>query len=411
MPFRIGLSGLNAASADLRVTGHNIANSATTGFKNSRAEFADVYAFTRGGVSKRAIGSGVKLQAVTQQFSQGNIEFTQNGLDLAVSGDGFFILNDRGNRVYTRAGAFQVDREGFIVNSENQRLQGFSPITPDTRNPRFNTGQLNDIRLQQGEGPPRATSAIEALVNLRSDAVEPEVAPFDLEDPETYNFSTSLTIFDSLGTPRNLTLFYVKGADPLEWEVNIGIEGELVGTQALTFDENGLLDDPTTPVDFTFDLAVLDPDNGAAELEFSIDFRGTTQFGSRYSVNDLQQDGFTTGSLSGIDVDQTGVVFARFTNGQSQILGQVALANFTNPQGLQQLGDNNWAEAFAAGEPRFGQPGSSDLGLIQSAALEASNVDIAQELVRLITAQRNFQANAQVISAADQVTQTIINIR
>ncbi|WP_017942430.1 MULTISPECIES: flagellar hook protein FlgE [unclassified Thioalkalivibrio] len=415
MPFNIGLSGLNAAQADLQTTGNNVSNSGTTGFKRSRAEFGDVFAQSFGGISQTAIGSGTRLQAVTQQFSQGRTEFTENGLDLAINGEGFFVLNDQGSTAYTRAGEFQVNRDGFLVNNQGQQLQGYPPQNPNSADPSFNTGQLEDIRLQTGDAAPQATSEIEALVNLRSDAEDLDPALFDPADPETYSFSTALTAYDSLGTARDANVFFVKTGD-LQWEahtrINAGVDaaGDPVvfdaGPFDLTFNDSGTLDDPTE-----FGFTTPDFPNGAAGLDVDIDFAGTTQYGGDYSVNDLNQDGFASGRLTGVDIDDSGVVFARFTNGQSTVLGQVAMANFTNPQGLEQLGNNNWAETFAAGEPVFAAPGTGNLGTIQAGALEASNVDIAQELVNLITAQRNFQANAQTISTADQVTQTIINIR
>ncbi|WP_019571783.1 flagellar hook protein FlgE [Thioalkalivibrio sp. ALMg3] len=414
MPFNIGLSGLNAAQADLQTTGNNVSNSGTTGFKRSRAEFGDVFAQSFGGISQTAIGSGTRLQAVTQQFSQGRTEFTENGLDLAINGEGFFVLDDQGSKVYSRAGEFQVDRDGFLVNSQGQRLQGYDGV---------DSNRVDDLRLQTDTAAPQATTNLEALINLRSDAgtIEDE---FDLEKPETYNFSTSLTMYDSLGIARDASLYFVKTA-PNEWNAHVAVrrdDGNLMeledygggseGPLTLEFDPSGQLDvvDPaaeglTVPGGPEGDL------DGAEPLVFDIDFDGTTQFGGDFSVNDLNQDGFASGQLTGIDIDDTGVVFARFTNGQSTALGQLTLANFSNPQGLEQLGDNNWAETFAAGDVRMGRPGSSNLGAVQAGALEASNVDIAQELVNLITAQRNFQANAQTISTADQVTQTIINIR
>ncbi|WP_019024594.1 MULTISPECIES: flagellar hook protein FlgE [unclassified Thioalkalivibrio] len=415
MPFNIGLSGLNSAQADLQTTGNNVSNAGTTGFKRSRAEFGDVFAQSFGGVSQTATGGGSRLMAVTQQFSQGRTEFTENGLDLAIDGEGFFVMNDGGNRVYTRAGEFQVNREGNLVNNQGQQLQGYPPINPGSTDTDFNTGQLGDLRLQTGASAPQATSEIEALVNLQSGAVPPEEA-FDFDDPDTYNYSTSLTVYDSLGTSRDARLYFVKSEDGREWDahirVNDGVDSDgnttyfEGGPFELDFDPNGQL---SSDSDFNFTTG--DFENGAAALDIDIDFTGTTQFGGDFAVNDLGQDGFASGRLTGVDIDSSGVVFARFTNGQSSVLGQVALANFTNPQGLEQLGNNNWAETFAAGDPVFASPGTGNLGQIQAGALEASNVDIAQELVNLITAQRNFQANAQTISTADQVTQTIINIR
>lgn len=445
MPFRIGLSGLNAASADLQVTGNNIANTGTTGFKQSRAEFADVFAQAYGGINKTAIGSGVRLAATTQQFTQGNIEYTENSLDLAINGEGFFVLSDDGSRVYSRAGAFQVDRNGYVVNSDGQRLQVYAPIEQGSTDPKFDSGQLTDLHLEFGDNAPAATTSVDATMNLRSDATTPvdstgaAITAIDVNDPNTYNYSTSVTVYDSLGTPRTMTLYYLKPgsggppaedvvSDPLKWKVYAELDGLTPAAATPTnvfdieFDSNGKITSPTGPITPTFDLTTyepingatigpIDPVTGAATNTISVDVSGLTQYGTKYSVSDLSQDGYTTGRLNGFDVDQTGVVFARYTNGQSAALGKVALANFSNPQGLQQLGDNNWAETYASGDPVYGDPGTSSLGLIQSGGLEASNVDLATELVNLITAQRNYQANAQTISTADEVTQTIINIR
>lgn len=430
MPFRIGLSGLQAAAADLEVTGNNIANVATVGFKESRAEFANVYSEAYAYIAKISIGSGVRLAAVTQQFSQGNLEYTQNALDLGINGQGFFVVKDASGLFYTRAGAFQVDREGYVVNSLGQRLQVFPPnigevgVTETT----FNTGRLEDLKLTFGDIAPKATTEINAQINLRSDAQQPvdedgEPIEFDMNNPDSYNYSTSVTVYDSLGTPRVLTLYFVRGEEPLNWTAYASLDGSEPIQFDLTFDSNGRLSSEGL-IELEFDMAAIDPNNGATigPLDpnadppvgtnvVTLDISRMTQYGTQYSVSDLTQDGYTTGRLSSFDVDQNGIVYARYTNGQSQILGQVALANFKNPQGLLQVGDNNWALTLAAGDPVYNAPGHSNLGLIQSGALEASNVDLTEELVNLITAQRNFQANAQTISTADQITQTIINLR
>jgi flagellar hook protein FlgE len=436
MPFRIALSGLNAASADLKVTGHNIANSATTGFKQSRSEFADVFALSYGGISRTAVGAGVRLAAVTQQFGQGNIDFTGNNLDLAINGRGFFVMSDQGVQVYSRAGAFQVDRDGYVVNSDGLRLQGFQPIDEGgalTTTPRFNTGGLSDIRIDTIEAPPRATTEVQALLNLRSDdpqpdntgfvwnTIDPNAVPPITAPPNAYNYTTSMTMYDSLGQAHTATYYFVSQLDdtvdppanPLDWTAHMTIDGRYVGEEAITFQPDGTLDQGAgyDTLDFGGGLVNFDPENGADPLNVSVDLSGMTQYGSSYTVNALRQDGNTTGRLASVDIDESGVVYARYTNGTAEALGKVALANFQNPQGLQQLGDNSWAQSFAAGEALIGEAGSGDFGQIQSGGLETSNVDIAAQLVNLITAQRNFQANAQVIQTADAVTQTIINIR
>ncbi len=408
MPFRIALSGLDAASTDLKVTGNNIANSSTTGFKSSRAEFADVFAQSYGGISKTAIGGGVRVAAVAQQFEQGTIDFTGNNLDLAINGQGFFILSDGGARVFSRAGAFQVDKDGFVVNAQSQRLQIFQALDPAGNN--FNTATPTDLQLITTAGPPSATSNLSAAINLQADATVPTVAFDPLNDPNSYNYSTSLTIYDSLGSSHISTLYFRKTAQN-QWDVAQYVDGNpltVAGnpTSAVTFNADGTLNTGGT---IAFDA--YNPGNGSSPLSLALDLTNTTQFGGSFGVNNLGQDGYTTGRLNNIQIDETGTVSARFTNGQFQVLGRTAMANFTNPQGLQQLGDNAWAETFASGPMQLGEAGTGSLGLIQGGGLESSNVDIAEQLVNLITAQRNFQANAQVISTADAITQTIINIR
>ena len=400
MPFAVALSGLNAASADLNVTANNIANANTTGFKSSRAEFADVFA-----VGAQQIGNGVRLGAVSQEFSQGGVDFTDRGMDLAISGEGFFTLSDNGVVKYTRAGSFGVDRDGFVVNSHNDRLQIFPPAGNGT----FNTGTLSDLQLQTSDSAPQATSTAEFGINLPANESPPPVAVFDPNNASTYNHSTAITIYDSLGASHTATAYFVKTATANQWDARFYIDGTAVGgANTMTYSNQGTL---TVPATGSFTLPAYTPATGAAPITLTTNVLSSTQYGSTFGVNTLSQDGFTSGRLSSIDVDTSGVVFARFTNGRSQSLGQVALSNFANPQGLRQLGDTSWGETFTSGDPVRGSAGTSSFGLIQSGALESSNVDLTAQLVNMITAQRNFQANAQMISTADQVTQTIINIR
>jgi flagellar hook protein FlgE len=405
MPFRIALSGVNAAQSDLTVTANNIANVGTSGFKESRAEFADLYANSRQGVARTATGNGVRVANIAQQFTQGNIDFTDNSLDLAMSGSGFFVLSDGGARSYTRAGAFQVDNSGFIVNSSGARLQGYSPLSTGG----FNTGGLNDIAITTSESAPNATTGADVTLNLPSNATVPATATFDPADPTSYNNATSLTVFDSLGAAHTATMYFTKTSTANSWTTQLYVDGAAVGTpQSLVYSSTGALTTPATG-DVTFPAYT--PATGANPLNMTFDFSATTQYGDTFGVNAITQDGFTTGRLIGIAIDDTGVVQARFTNGRSVPLGQVALANFSNQQGLQQLGDTQWAETFASGQALLGQAGNSGFGTLQSGALESSNVDITEQLVNMITAQRNFQANAQMIQTADSITQTIINIR
>jgi flagellar hook protein FlgE len=405
MAFRLALSGLNAASTELSVTANNIANTQTTGFKGSRAQFAEVFSVSAQGVSSSAIGNGVRVADVAQQFEQGNIDSTGNALDLAISGQGFFVVSEGGGLLYSRAGAFQVDRDGYVVNSRNQRLQTYPP-TPGGG---FNTGALSDLRLVTTESAPAATTNVEVVLNLPANATPPPVAPFDVANPDTYNHSTSMTIYDSLGAAHTATIYFTRTANTNEWEQRLFVDGTAVGgAQLLQYSNTGTL---TSPAGGQIAFPPYTPATGAAPLTLNYDLDTTTQYGSSFAVNAVVQDGYTTGRLIGIDINETGVVQARFTNGRSQPLGQVALAQFSNPNGLQQLGDTNWGETFTSGQALRGVAGNAGLGLIQAGALEASNVDITEQLVNMITSQRNFQANAQMISTSDQITQAIINIR
>lgn len=416
MSFRIALSGLNAAATDLSVTGNNIANASTTGFKESRAEFADVYASSVLDRSATAAGQGVRVARIAQQFSQGVVEFTSNNLDLAINGEGFFVLKDgSGSTVYTRAGAFSADREGYVVNQALQRLQIYPALTTASGATTFNTGVLTDLQLPTQPSPPRATANISAALNLDAQQQPiPATVPFDpVNDPSSYNHSTSIVTYDSLGNSHTTTMYFRK-TTANTWEGYVYVDGQAVPPASpggsnfdLSFDATGTILPPTSfPQTYTFV-----PPNGANAMNFTLDFGDTTQYGGNFAVNSLGQDGFSSGRLSGVDIDADGIVFARYTNGQSSAMGKVALAKFNNTQGLRQIGDTSWVETFPSGDAQLGEAGTSSFGAIQSGALEASTVDIAEQLVNLITAQRNFQANAQVITAADAITQTVINLR
>ncbi len=428
MPFRIALSGLNAASADLKTTGNNIANAGTVGFKSSRTEFVDVFAVGYGSISKTAIGGGARLSSVTQQFSQGNIDFTDNSLDLAMNGQGFFIVEDDGARLLTRAGAFSVDRDGNVVNSGGQILQMFDLSRDGAGNPvldvngdlRYETARTVDAQFLTTVGAPTATSEIQPTINLDSGSspINRGALPFNAADAGTYTSSTSLTVYDSQGRPYPATQYYTNLLpNPNEWETRLFVNGSEIlpvssapNPATLRFTPSGQVD-TTTSTDngqITYTPTAI---NGASNLAITLDLTDSTQYGSPFAVTAMTQNGYSSGRLSGITVDAEGVISARFTNGQSDVLGKVALANVANPQALAPQGDSLWAETFAAGDLLLGEAGNSTYGLIQAGALESSNVDVANSLVNLITAQRNFQANAEVISTADTVTQTIINIR
>ena len=402
---RIALSGLNAASADLAVTSNNIANAATTGFKSSRTEFAEIFAASPQSAAATSSGGGVRVTNVAQQFTQGSIEFTESNLDLALSGDGFFVVKDGGSLSYTRAGAFELDREGYVVNAQGNRLQVYLPIATGG----FNTGALSDLQLTTTESAPSATTSIQLAANLPATASLPGTPVFDPTDPTSYNNATSLTVYDSLGAAHTGTLYFVKDNVANQWSTRLYVDGTAVGgAQTITYTPTGALATPATG-DLAFPAYT--PATGAAPITLTVNVSKTTQYGSAFSVNSLTQDCYTTGRLVGMEIDQSGVATARFTNGRSVPLGKVALATFPNVQGLQSTGDTKWAESFDSGQARLGEAGNSGFGVVRSGALEASNVDITEQLVNMITAQRNFQANAQMITTNDQLTQSIINIR
>ncbi|MBI3775917.1 MAG: flagellar hook protein FlgE [Gammaproteobacteria bacterium] len=410
MSFRTALSGLNAAQTDLNVTGNNIANANTTGFKSSRTEFVDVYAASFLGVSAATAGSGVRVSSIAQDFSQGNIAISANNLDMAINGDGFFVLNDSGNDVYSRAGNFHVDRDGYVVNSQDAKLQVYPASTAGN----YDTGVLTDLKLLTAEGVPSATTTLQVGINLPASASEPAM-PFAANNPDTFNASSSTVIYDSLGSSHTSTLYFRKDETTPPgvnlWNAYLYTDGTLVTSGGasptqLSFNPDGTL---ATAQPIAFDNYT--PTNGANAISQDVNFTSTTQFGSPFSVNTLSQDGFSTGRLSGIAIDSDGVVSARYTNGQSTTLGKVAMATFANNNGLNQLGNTNWGQTYTSGDRILGQAGRGTFGLLQSGAVESSNVDVAEQLIGLITAQRNYQANAQVISTENQVSQTIINIR
>ena len=433
MSFNISLSGLNAASSDLDVTSDNISNSATVGFKGSRAEFADVFASSQLGVASNAIGQGVRLQNVAQQFTQGQFDFTGNSLDLGVNGEGFFRMSDEEGAVsYTRNGAFQLDNEGQIVNADGLQLTGY-PADNDGNI----GGETGPLQVNTGNVPPQATSDIDVNANLQSSA-EPTGAEFDPDDPESYNFSTATTVYDTQGGSHSANFFFTKIAPDDDEIDNIGddVPGEGQNTWAVDLEVAGMTpdgDDARRFINFNEDgsfgsvtdadggdigdqayVFPADPDNplaGAEDLEMDVDYSTLTQFGTPSAVSEIRQNGFEAGEFSSLEVEEDGTIFGRYTNGESRALGQVALARFPSEQNLTEIGDNLWVESAESGEPIIGEPGTSSLGGIQGGALEQSNVDITEQLVNMITAQRNFQANAQMISTQDQVTQEILNIR
>lgn len=628
MSFNTALSGLRAASTELEVTGNNVANASTTGFKSSRAEFGDIYAnaFVTGG---NQTGAGVLTQDISQQFSQGNVSFTENSLDMAINGNGFFVVKEDQTNTFTRAGLFGLDKENYVVNNSGARLQGYLADDqgqiggtladlqvnnqglvpkPTTRvDETFNLSANDDVLVvrstttdgaaigiaqagasngytagtidlngvQQnipsadglsagqiaqelsvlqgvsasatttstinvttgfpltgsdltvngipfigntatelaqningangltasadaagvisvtsstgqdvsfdvsggaisadvvgGAGSPititaagtaqatvggtvditlengtNLTNALATNVFTPNPTLSSVVNQFDPTNPATYNSVTSATIYDSKGIAHDLNQYFVKeptsiSTAPGTWTTYVQIDGQNVGPNdvagvptlasfKLQFNPDGTLDtggsdsiiiSNWTPRGSGDDVGVLGPQDPptlpipepAVSSNFEIDVTNATSFGSPFAVNALSQNGFTTGNLTGVEVGETGELFARYSNGETKVLGQIALANFANPPGLIALGDTGWAESLESGQPLLGEPGTAQLGRIQAGALEDSNVDLTEQLVNLILAQRNFQANAKTIETADAITQTIINLR
>ena len=405
MSFNIALTGLNAATQDLSVTSNNLANATTVGFKSSRAEFGDIFASTATGVASTAVGNGVRVQDVAQQFSQGNTETTGNSLDLAINGNGFFTVSNNGSLSYTRDGEFHLNNAGQVVTASGAQLQVYAPLPSGG----FNTGGLSNLVLNTNESAPQATSTASVTATLPASAAQPVTTPFNPADPTSYTNTTSLTVYDSLGSAHTQSLYFIKGATANDWSVETYIDGNEVGTaQDLQYSNTGVL---TNPPNGQITLPAYTPATGAADMNITMNLSNTQQTGDNFAVTAVQQNGFTVGTLTGININSTGVVQATFTNGRSVNLGQVAMANFANPQGLQQMGNASWSQTTSSGSVVQGVAGGSGFGTIQSGALEESNVDTTSALVSMITAQRNFQANAQMIQTDNQISQTIIQIR
>jgi flagellar hook protein FlgE len=405
MAFSTALSGLTAASSDLDVTANNIANANTIGFKDARAQFADVYAAGAVNLNNSVIGQGVRLSSTRQQFTQGNITTSSSNLDLAISGDGFYTLKSANGLVYSRNGQFGEDKSGNVISSTGEALQVYPPLV----NGGFNTGTLSNLNLQTAQSAPLATTTGTVILNLPANTTPPSVAPFNPTNSLTYNQSTSTTVYDSLGNAYPATMFFSQqAAPPNTWSVDMTVNGASAGpAQTLTFGSSGAV---TAPVGGVLNFNGFTPTSGALPMTLAFNFGATTQYGGQFGVTSITQNGYATGQLSTVAIDPTGIVSAVYTNGRSTQLGQLAMANFPNPQGLKSLGDTNWSETFTSGTVVSGVAGSAGFGSIQSGALESSNVDLTTQLVDMITAQRAFQANAQVITTANQLSQTVINI-
>nr|WP_295075897.1 flagellar hook protein FlgE [uncultured Roseateles sp.] len=436
MSFQQGLSGLNAASKNLDVIGNNIANSATYGAKSSRAEFQDVYAGALNGAGANLVGIGTSLATVAQQFTQGNITTTESPMDLAINGGGFFQLSDGLNPVeYSRNGQFKVSRDGYIVNNNNLKLLGYPADGSGIVQP----GLAQPLKLPTSGIAPKTTTEITTEFNLdsRAKVTAPDAGGIDMKSPKTYNNATSLTAYDAKGQDVAVTLYFQKGpTDPTDgsttWNVFATANGSPFETDSngasIALDDSGNPTTPYTTITFpanggspispttkiNMDIPAGKNSQGADTLGITgvqFDMLGATENGSGFAVTNLTQNGYAPGQLAGILIENSGIVMARYSNGQSKPAGQVELASFRNPQGLQPMGGNVWARTFASGEAVVGVPGDGNMGKLQSGALEESNVDLTAELVNMVTAQRAYQASAQTVKTQDQVLQTIVNLR
>ncbi|MCR3969657.1 flagellar hook protein FlgE [Aeromonas veronii] len=461
MSFNNALSGVNAAQKDLNVTANNIANVNTMGFKESRAEFADVYANSIFVNAKTQVGNGVATGAVAQQFHQGALQFTNNALDLAIQGNGFFVTSDgltNLDRTYTRAGAFKLNENSYMVNNQGHYLQGYE-INADGTPKAVSINATKPIQIPDRAGEPIKTSKIEASFNLPSKATplsagtmpDPLAVPpivgslssFDPKDSKTYSSSTSVVVYDSLGEPHTITKYFVKEAsdadptkpaDPTAWrmylyegekpiDIATGVQTQMAASvpQAplaarFTFGADGKMITPTTPATIqTEQLGVAGAGiitNGADPTQtFEISLGTITQYASPFEVNKLTQDGSTVGRLTKVEITPDGIVSATYSNATTIKVAMVAMAKFANSQGLTQVGDTSWRQSLLSGDALPGTPNSGTFGTIKSSSLEQSNVDLTSELVDLITAQRNFQANSRSLEVNSSLQQTILQIR
>jgi len=420
MSFNVALSGIAAAQTDLDTTSNNIANVNTVGFKESRAEFDSVYANSLFSNSATKVGDGTSVAAVAQQFHQGSLKFTDNPLDLAITGSGFFATaSDIGDKdlSYTRAGTFKLNDENFIVDNSGNYLQAF-PVNEDGTSASVSLSTTQPIQLPETAGTPEATSTVEIGLNLPAGDDTLSVSAFDPDDPDTYNNATSVTIYDSLGEARTMNTYYVKPEDTSgQWIAYMTIDDipvdpvDTTGTYTKSDGTTG-----TTDYTFTNDEGITSTQSGVVlkgtdgTQQITLAFDDPTQYASSFEVTSLDQDGLTVGRLTGVEIGNDGLVKASYSNGTSEPLARVAMVRFRNEQGLAQTG-SSWSASQSSGDPIAGEGGEGSFGLINSAALEQSNVDLTTELVDLISAQRNFQANSRSLEISNELQQTILQIR
>ncbi|WP_372657169.1 flagellar hook protein FlgE [Hydrogenophaga sp.] len=404
MAFQQGLSGLNASSRNLDVIGHNIANANTVGMKASRAEFAEQYASSINASGGTNSGIGVAVNSVSQMFTQGNITVTGSDLDVAINGKGFYELSmPDGSMAYSRNGQFKLDRSGDIVSNLGGQLMGY-PTDSEGNRLSFETQPLN--LPTGGPIPARQTSSIEAEFNLDARAV---IGPSAIPPTPISKYGTSVIAYDPQGLEIPVGLAFEKIGNN-QWNVYTSVNGSDPAASTpfvLNFTTSGQLD----PSSVIPPLTVSSPNDPSVTFPVTLDFNNVTQFGTAFAVTNLAQDGYRPGELTSLKINDSGIVTASYSNGQTRSAGQIALIDFTNTQGLSPTGGGNWQATFKSGEPVRGAPGEGNFGSLRAGALEDSNVDLTAELVNMMTAQRAYQANAQTIKTQDQVLSTLLNLR
>ena len=425
MSFYTSLSGLQAMQTDMATISHNLANVSTTGFKKSRTDFADVIASSVSTDPRKMVGSGVVVKGTTQQFKEGNLSTTSNALDLALVGEGFFVMKSTGlsDQVnYSRNGQFSVDSNRNVVDAQGSYLMVY-PVDNDGNVTATGTDGLTNLQIQQTSGTPKATANITTSVQVSSTSTIKDATKFDRTDTTTYNNSVATRIYDANGNPMTMTNYYVRtgGVDSANnttgtWQVFTFVGDQMMkeasqataGPVTLSYDNTGALKTPS-PAEINFSSFI--PTSGAAAQTIKLGISGSTQLSSAFSVNSKTQDGVAVGQLAGVTVTDGGLIQASFSNGDIVPLGKVALAKFSTPSGLRQVGNSYWQATGVSGNASLGAASADGFGSLMSGTIEGSNVDITEELVNLIAAQRNFQANAKAIETSNTMTTAIMNLR
>ena len=401
MALNQALSGINAAQSQLNVISNNIANAGTVGFKGSTAQFSEVYAVTGLNLSSVTVGSGAELTGVAQGFSQGDLETTNGSLDMALSGNGFFIVNNGTGNQYTRDGAFHENANGYVVTADGSNLQVYPPNAAGG----FNTSTLTNLQLNTAQSAATPTSTITVSSNLPAGATVPVTTPFNPADSTSYNNASTLTVYDSQGGSHSATVYYVKTGNNT-WNANLYIDGNSAGTAAMTFNTAGTL---VSPANGNLSFTPVQPTNGASfPASMSLNVTNTTQFGTAYAPGTINQNGFQAGVLDNVTIGTDGVVTAIYSNNQTSQLGQIAVANFANLQGLQQVANNRWVATQSSGTAVLGTASVGQFGNIEQGQLETSNTsDTTAQLVNMIQAQQDYQANSQMLGTVNSLSQTL----